>query len=332
MLACLARRLWILLILAACTNSPELFDTEIDSNGARWRIGGNPDGNRRLAGKHPDVQHAIDGGLAWLATQRHAKGGWGESTAFALLTFLSRGSTATGGPYREEVKFALAWLERQTQPTGIQMALTAWAQADAALLWRDAQLAGRAKLSLRKVLASRRSDGTWGTHSDDSQCDVQATCTSLVALQAGVELRCVEASELEPSLTWLREQSPSTLSDPADLACWVWCRFACDRQFRMRLEIYEAISPLMASASTAGQSMTFMFYATHAIYSAGRRDWERWCETVVARLVQSQATVGPAKGSWSPVASRAKKPDGVLTTAQALLALEAFYRYSRMVR
>jgi hypothetical protein len=77
------------------------------------------------AGEAPDKKHqaAITKGLAWLAKQQHADGGWGATasesvaavTAFAGLALLSEGSTPSKGTYAENLKRAADWYVQNCQ-------------------------------------------------------------------------------------------------------------------------------------------------------------------------------------------------------------------------
>lgn len=222
------RSLALVALLGACAlPQEEPFHFSPGDNDATGRIGGSM---RRMWRVHNETeQAAIDRGLRWLADQQAAEGAWGSNTPIVLLAFIAHGSRIGAGPYQSQIESAIEWLERQERQrrtvhlSRLEEAFAAWALVDAALLWSDPRVARMAKSRLQRLLRSRRSNGAWWREGKGRQNDVPATCTSMVALQAGVELQVVETRFLDPSLSWLRQQGPSTLTEPGDLASWIWC-------------------------------------------------------------------------------------------------------------
>jgi hypothetical protein len=67
-------------------------------------------------------------------------------------------------------------------------------------------------------------------------------------------------------------------------------------------------------------------WVTYALYQRGGQHWARWQKSLT-EVVRTQAT-GEWRGSWDPAPGRSR----LATTALRGLTLEAYYRYSRLVR
>ncbi|MDP6356098.1 MAG: hypothetical protein QF473_13395, partial [Planctomycetota bacterium] len=74
----------------------------------------------------PEVERAIERGLAALAEQQKVDGSWegghgknvGE-TSLCIMAFMSTGNLPGEGPYGETVAKALNWVIKQAKPSGL---------------------------------------------------------------------------------------------------------------------------------------------------------------------------------------------------------------------
>jgi hypothetical protein len=76
----------------------------------------------------------------------------------------------------------------------------------------------------------------------------------------------------------------------------------------------------------------YWYYGTYAMFQKGGRHWQTWNKHLTAALLPHQQQEGNAKGSWDPVGVWADNGGRIYSTALSVLALEASYRYARLVR
>jgi hypothetical protein len=69
------------------------------------------------------------------------------------------------------------------------------------------------------------------------------------------------------------------------------------------------------------------YWASHALYQLGGRHWATWSKNL-SRIQKTRVAEAEDKGSWDPAAGLSR----LETTALNVLTLEAYYRYSRLVR
>ena len=79
----------------------------------------------------------------------------------------------------------------------------------------------------------------------------------------------------------------------------------------------------------------YWYYATYALFQYGDRHWRDWQKKLESSVVKNQHR-DPSKknllGSWDPVGAWGEDGGRVYSTAILTLTLEAYYRYSRLVR
>lgn len=75
------------------------------------------------------------------------------------------------------------------------------------------------------------------------------------------------------------------------------------------------------------------YYGSYALFQHGGAAWTEWSKALTGALVASQRKDGNSKGSWDPEHDTWGEDGGrVCTTALGVLTLQAYYRYSRVVR
>ncbi|MFO1078523.1 MAG: hypothetical protein U1E73_12440 [Planctomycetota bacterium] len=70
------------------------------------------------------------------------------------------------------------------------------------------------------------------------------------------------------------------------------------------------------------------YWATYALFQVGGEPWAKWNKKLDGAVTKTQATDGDDAGSWPPVAGITRAQ----ATALRVLTLEAYYRYTRIVR
>ena len=79
----------------------------------------------------------------------------------------------------------------------------------------------------------------------------------------------------------------------------------------------------------------YWYYATYALFQYGGRHWSEWQKKLEAAVVKNQHRDGAKKnlyGSWDPIGAWGEDGGRVYSTAILTLTLEAYYRYSKLVR
>jgi hypothetical protein len=76
----------------------------------------------------------------------------------------------------------------------------------------------------------------------------------------------------------------------------------------------------------------YWYFGTYAMYQMGGNYWREWSKQIVPAVVAHQCGEGNAKGSWDPVGVWGESGGRVYSTALMVLTLEAYYRYSRLIR
>ena len=79
----------------------------------------------------------------------------------------------------------------------------------------------------------------------------------------------------------------------------------------------------------------YWYYATYALFQYGGAHWNEWKKKLETSVVKNQHRKGGEKnllGSWDPIGAWGEDGGRVYSTAILVLTLEAYYRYSRLVR
>ncbi len=76
----------------------------------------------------------------------------------------------------------------------------------------------------------------------------------------------------------------------------------------------------------------YWYYGSYALYQMGPPYWKQWQNKLTPALVKTQRTDGNFKGSWDNVGAWGEDGGRVYSTAILALTLEAYYRYTRLVR
>jgi len=79
----------------------------------------------------------------------------------------------------------------------------------------------------------------------------------------------------------------------------------------------------------------YWYYATYALFQAGGTHWTNWQKKLETAVIKNQHRDKAKKnlyGSWDPKCAWGEDGGRVYSTATLVLTLEAYYRYSRLVR
>ena len=76
----------------------------------------------------------------------------------------------------------------------------------------------------------------------------------------------------------------------------------------------------------------YWYYATYALYQMGGNHWKQWSKQLTPAVVRSQRKDANFRGSWDPAGAWGDDGGRVYSTAILVLTLEAYYRYTRLIR
>ena len=76
----------------------------------------------------------------------------------------------------------------------------------------------------------------------------------------------------------------------------------------------------------------YWYYGTYALYQMGGKWWNQWQKKLTKSVVDTQRKDGNFKGSWDAAGVWGEDGGRVYSTAMLALTLEAYYRYTRLVR
>ena len=76
----------------------------------------------------------------------------------------------------------------------------------------------------------------------------------------------------------------------------------------------------------------YWYYATYALYQMGGKHWKQWSKELTPAVVKTQRKDANFKGSWNPAGAWGEDGGRVYSTAILVLTLEAYYRYTRLIR
>jgi hypothetical protein len=71
----------------------------------------------------------------------------------------------------------------------------------------------------------------------------------------------------------------------------------------------------------------YYYHGTLAFHRLGGEEWDKWKKALIDALEDCQATKGQHVGSWPLYNLQIRSGGRIFSTAAALLALEACYRY-----
>ncbi|MBK8097917.1 MAG: hypothetical protein IPK26_12470 [Planctomycetes bacterium] len=152
--------------------------------------------------------------------------------------------------------------------------------------------------------------------------------------------------EYMPGWPWAREGEAALARYPGDkcatmTAVGLFCRFFLGQDQKrnpcMRLAADEILSK-PPTWDEAGGSIDcyYWYYATYALYQMGGARWDKWRQPLTTAVVRTQIKDGRRPnvfGSWDPHNDVWGEAGGrVYMTAMLTLTLEAYYRYTRLIR
>jgi hypothetical protein len=245
-------------------------------------------------------------------------------------------------------------------------AIAAYAMCEAYGLSNYQLLKPVAQKGLNYLESHRNPYSVWRYQPRDNDNDTSVTGWCIMAYESGKYFKLdVSTTALQLSATWLDQ-----VSDPTGLhgytkqgerssrkvgdhktkfpiekgeamtAVALFCRFFMGQDPKEK-PIMKAAADLIASKpplwDVKGGSIDhyYWYYATYALFQMGGSHWEKWKKALETAVIKNQHRDRAKKnlfGSWDPTCAWGEDGGRVYSTATLTLTLEAYYRYSKLVR
>jgi len=282
-----------------------------------------------------DVSELDLDGANWVRRSQLANGAWPdddglaglEETALMMLALAAEiGSDVTRAQYGTTMARGAGWLLAQQQQDGrfgdgvraTALAGYALTEASAAYPW-GTRLRGAAADTLSWLAQHQHDDGGFGAN--PATADAETTTWCLLAFAAARHHRIDATLSPDRILRWF-----DTTSVPTDghRAARLLCRIVGgpDPDAALRAEAGDIAADLAVDDPVSA------WFASHALFALGGAPWQVWRPKLdgIARSQFSGAR--EVRGSWDATPSTSR----VTTTALRILALQCYYRHSRIVR
>ena len=320
------------------------------------------------------AEAAVRAGLRWLATAQEVDGSWScrrwggggdydvGMTGLALLAFHGAGYTQDKGPFKPQIRRALAWLRASQKPGGqfpwrtfYEQGIAAMAVAEAYAMGRSPRVGRMAQRAIDYVCRVQPDHGgfRYGGAVPRAQGDTSVTGWQIMAIESalsgGLDVPAEAIGRCQVFLRSTYRDAGATAylvanpdGAPATTAVGMLCRLFLggggDDEIRAAahylLEHEKRDGGPGKGRNRLVGDLYYTYYATTAMFQMGGEHWAVWNrlfrEPLVAAQVQTwrDARGRYLHGSWDPANHAWGRRGGrVYTTAMALLSLEAYYRF-----
>ena len=242
-------------------------------------------------------------------------------------------------------------------------AIAAYAMCEAYGLSNYTTLKRYAQKGLNYLESHRNPYSVWGYQPRGNGNDTSVTGWCIMAYESGkyFDLQ-VNDNALKLCNVWLDQVTDSTgragyrkVGEPSSrhpgdhmtrfptekgeamTAVSLFCRFFMGQDPKEKTTMTDAANLIMAKPPVwdeQGGSIDhyYWYYATYAMYQMGGDYWKDWSKKVNTAVVKNQRLDGNFTGSWDPVGVWGDDGGRVYSTATLVLTLQAYYRYTTLVR
>ncbi|MBL8722749.1 MAG: terpene cyclase/mutase family protein [Planctomycetes bacterium] len=246
-------------------------------------------------------------------------------------------------------------------------AIAAYAMCEAFGLSQYSQLKPVAQRGINYLESHRNPYSVWRYEPRDNDNDTSVTGWCIMAYESGEYFGLeINKTALQNSAAWLdsvaeangrhgytKAGEPSSRKTTGDhatkfprekgeamTAVALFCRYFMGQEEKEKPVIGKAADLILAKkpvwdvkAGTIDEY--YWYYATYAMFQKGGRHWDEWKKSLEPAVVKSQRREKDKKnfyGSWDPIGAWGEDGGRVYTTAILVLTLEAYYRYTKLVR
>ncbi|MBK8095557.1 MAG: terpene cyclase/mutase family protein [Planctomycetes bacterium] len=309
-----------------------------DAGGAGGRYGGRRGGAGGRA--RSEIQERISNGLDWLMANQRPDGGWAgvdgqsdpETTAWIVLSLLGDGQSMDGCAAAPIVARGVGFLMAQQNAHGLigdgisirRHAIATYALAEAyGLSSRGCLLRGATSAALEWLRSHTCENGGWsddGTGSSDPLVTVHAA----MAIESARFFRLSVGITREELVAWLPAEPP--LGDSADSGIP-----EAGPAVAFALAFLGVGKTPIGAATALAERVTvtderLCYWTSYALFQVGGRPWLDWSKKLAT--MPNARTDGPDKGSWDPPPGMSR----AMASALRVLSLQAYYRYTKLVR
>jgi prenyltransferase beta subunit len=282
--------------------------------------------------------------LDWLSRQQNedgsfSDGGYAHNTAitgFAMLAFMSQGHLPNQGTYGPEVSKASKFMIAAQRPSdgyivgtrGGNMYCHAMATLALCELWGqtgDDELKPVVTKAVDLIVRCQNNQGGWRYEPQPTGADISVTIMTVMALRSGKNAGLhVPDDTFKKAIAYIKScyrptQGGFTYQPGSGQPGFARTAAGCCVLFLTgeytAKEIPDAVDYLKKHFETPMHFYYGQYYAVHAMYQVGGKDWEDWYARVVDWFIPKQG----ADGSWSQTSRREVGP--VYQTAIAVIAL-----------
>jgi hypothetical protein len=291
-----------------------------------------------------DVKKSTAKALEWLASKQNSDGSWGDSrypnntaiTGFALMAFMSQGHVPNQGKYGPEVSKGVRFLLASARESdgyliGTRMGnMYCHGMATLCLsqlfgMTGDEDVKKTLKRAVDLIVKCQSADGGWRYEPQPTGSDISVTIMQVMALRGAKDSGLhVPDKTMKKAMEYVDScydtysggytyqpynRAPGFARTAAGI-CVIKLTGMYDKN------IDKSIDYMKRTMESPREHFWYgHYYACHAFYQIGGKDWEEYYTMIKKRFVQSQQ----ADGSWSRVESQSAGP--VYQTAIAVLAL-----------
>lgn len=306
--------------------------------GAGGRYGGRGGGPARAL----EAAGTLRRSLAWLAGQQTSDGSLGsdgteqrEATALYALALLGNGTHLDGGEQVDALRGAIGWLVSRQRDDGTfgepgpgavrADALATYALVEAYGLSSSGALLGAVtRRALARLVAQRQHDGGFADGTPGAASDAVSTATAACAVASATFFRLDGGATPVELVAWF-DGHPQEAAEGA--AAELFARYFAGQDPRQNARLAALADLLVQQADPADARAGY--WTTFALFQTGGPHWKTWSQRLQGAIVATQITDGPFAGTWD---SQGPASAQLLGTAYRALSLEAWFRYSRLVR
>ncbi|MCR9244596.1 MAG: terpene cyclase/mutase family protein [bacterium] len=288
------------------------------------------DNNTLRAGPYKKV---VKGGVKWLREQQQENGLFGTNTSHDFI---------------------------------YNHAIAAYAMCEAFGLSNYKLLKKTAQRGVNYLESHRNPYSVWRYQPRDNDNDTSVTGWCIMAYESGEFFGLtINKSALHLCETWLdqvtepngrhgyskmgekssRKPGDHKVRFPVDqgesmTAVGLFCRFFMGQDPKEKPVMKKAADLILAKSPEWNEKKGcidhyYWYYGTYALFQMGGRHWSTWQKKLNSAVVKTQQRDKAKKnlyGSWDPVGAWGEDGGRVYSTAILTLSLEAFYRYTKLIR
>lgn len=296
-----------------------------------------------------DTKKAVYKALEWLAAKQNSDGSFSEGgyqhntaiTSFAMLAFMSQGQLPSQGLYGPEVGKAARFLMATQRADGYLVgsrggnmychAMATLALAELSGQTGDDEIKAVVKKAADLIIKSQNPQGGWRYEPAPTGADISVTIMQVMALRAAKNAgQHVPDTTLKKAIAYINScynkriggfsYQPGGGAPGFARTAAGTCVLFLTGEYNAK-EIPEAVKYLQSHFDSPQHFYYGHYYASHAMYQVGGKEWEDW----YARLVKFFLPQQQPDGSWSRTRYHEVGPVYQTSIACIILSVPAHY-------